>query len=90
MGALSTTGRLDALELGAAGELAAERETKFNVDFDFATILSSSCRILFDIASGQLAELKRVKLPFVSMSASWVFGVNIFDLDLWVQVDSVK
>ena len=24
------------------------------------------------------------------MSASWVFGVNIFDLDLGVQIDSVK
>ena len=24
------------------------------------------------------------------MSASWFFGVNIFDLDLWFQVDSVE
>ena len=24
------------------------------------------------------------------MSASWVFGVNIFDLDLEVQIDSIK
>ena len=34
-------------------------EVKFNVGFDFATIISSSvsCCILFDITSGQLAEL---------------------------------
>ena len=32
----------------------------------------------------------RVKLSVVSMSASLIFGVNIFDLDLWFQTDSVK
>ena len=32
----------------------------------------------------------RVKLAVVSMSASWFFGVNIIDLDLAVQVDSVR
>ena len=31
----------------------------------------------------------RVKLPSVRMSASWFFGVNVFDLDLGVQVDPV-
>ena len=102
LGALSILGRFDAPELGAEGELAAERETWFNVGFDFATILSSPvpCCILFDIASGQLAELKtlmlnrwrrlfhlsRVKLSFVSMSAScflvstyliWIFGSRL-------------
>ena len=30
-----------------------------------------------------------MKFPVVSMSASWVFGVNIFDLDLGVQIDSI-
>ena len=35
-------------------------------------------------------QSSRVKFPLVNMSASWVFGVNIFDLDLGVQVDSVK
>ena len=38
-------------------------------------------RILFDSS--------RVKLPFVSMSASW-FLVPTFDLDFGVLVDSVK
>ena len=32
----------------------------------------------------------RVKLPLVNKSATWVFGINIFDLDLWVQLDSIK
>ena len=98
--------RLDALELGAVGELAAERETRFNVGFDFATILSSPvpCCILFDISSGQLAELKvlilnrwrrlfhssRVKLPFVSMSASWFLVSTYLIWTFWFQVDSVK
>ena len=31
-----------------------------------------------------------VKLNLVNKSSSWVFGVNIFDLDFCVQVDSVK
>ena len=75
--------------------------------FDLATILSSPvpCCILFDIASGQLAELElkililnrwrrlfhssRVKLPFVSMSASW-FLVSTCLVWFWIQVDSVK
>ena len=74
------------------------RETKFIIGFDFALTLSSpapSC-VLFDIASRLLMELKwlmlnkhkrwflssRVKFPLVSMSASWFFGVNEFDLDL--------
>ena len=30
------------------------------------------------------------KLPWVKMSASWFFGVNIFDLDLEFQIDSVE
>ena len=85
--ALSISGRFDALELVAVGEVAAEHETKFNVGLDFATALSSHVPhcILFDIASEQLAELKmqimnrwrrlfcssRVKLSFVKLSTSW-------------------
>ena len=59
-GALNIPGRFDAFELGAVQELAAVCKTRFNVGFDFATILSSpvKCCILFDIASGQLAKLK--------------------------------
>ena len=60
LGALNIPGRFDAFELGAVEELAAVCKTRFNVGFDFATILSSpvKCCILFDIASGQLAKLK--------------------------------
>ena len=32
----------------------------------------------------------RVKFPFVNMSSSWFFGVNVFDLDLGVQIDSTS
>ena len=32
----------------------------------------------------------RVKLPLVRMSATLVFGVNTFDLDLWFQTVSVE
>ena len=76
------------------------------VGSDFATTPSSPvpCCILFDIASGQLAELDMlvtnrwrrlfhsslVKLPFVSMSASCFLVSNTSDLDFWVQVDAVK
>ena len=104
--ALSIPGRLDALELGAVGELAAERGTRFNVGFDFATILSSPvlCCILFDSTSGQLAELKKADIeqmekivPLITCESvlcqyvcELVFGANKFDLDSGVQVDSVK
>ena len=32
----------------------------------------------------------RVKFPLITMSASWVFGVNVFDLDLGVQIDAIE
>ena len=76
------------------------------IGFDFAVILSSpdSFCVLFDITSEQSAELKwlmlrkhkrwfhssRVKFPLVSMSASWFHGVNVFDLDFGVQIDSIE
>ena len=88
LGALSIPGRLDALQLSAVGELVTERGMRFNDDFDFVTFLSSPVPrcILFDVTSGQLAELKmlllnksrrfvhssRVKLSFVCLSASWL------------------
>ena len=64
LGALTIPGRLDALELGAVGEAAAEHETKFNFGFDFATILSSLALycIIFDIFLGQQAELQMLIL----------------------------
>ena len=106
LGALSIPGRFHALELGAAEELAAFCEKRFNVGFDFATILSSPvpCGILFDIVSGQLAELNmlkmnrwrrwfhssRVTLPFARKSASWFLVSTNSIWIFWVQVDSVK
>ena len=32
----------------------------------------------------------RVRFPFVSMSASWLFGVTVFDLNFGVQIDYTK
>ena len=32
----------------------------------------------------------RVKFPFGQYVCELVFGVNVFDLDLWVQIDSIK
>ena len=58
--ALSFSGLFDAIGPCTVEELVAACETKFNVGFDFATILSSpfsSC-ILFAIVSGKPAELK--------------------------------
>ena len=37
----------------------------------------------------KMIHSSRVKFPFISMSASW-FLVNVFDLDLGVQIDSIK
>ena len=31
-----------------------------------------------------------MKFPLVKMSASWVFGVDVFDLDLGVQINSIE
>ena len=88
------------------GSLTRYRETKFIIGFDFAVTLSSpeSFCVLFDITSEQLVELKRLmlnkhkrwfhssreKFPLVNMSASWFFGVDVFDLDFGVQIDSIK
>ena len=30
------------------------------------------------------------EVPLVSMSASWFFGVNVFDLDFGVQINSIE
>ena len=82
------------------------RDTKFIIGFDFAVTLSSptsSC-VLFDIASWLLMELKwlmpnkhKKMIPFITCEISLcqyvcelVLGVNVFDLDLGVQIDSIK
>ena len=93
------------LELGAVEELATTCETRFSVGFDFATIISfpfSSC-ILFDtVLAASRAEIANVEqtekmVPFITREIALChnvcelfFGVNVFDLDLWVQVDSAK
>ena len=92
-------------EASTFGSLALCRETKFIIGFDVAVTLSSpasSC-VLFDFASRQVVELKwlmlnkhkrwfhssRVKFP-CQYVCELVLGVNVFDLDLGSQIDSIK
>ena len=81
-------------------------ETKFTIGVDFAVTLTSlaSFCVIFDITSEQLAELKWLILnktqkmvPFITCEISLcqylcdlVLGVNVFDLDLGAQIDSIK
>ena len=65
--------------------------------------LESFC-VLFDITSEQLVELKwlmkkqaRKMIPFITCEISLgqydcelLFGSNVFDLDLGVQIDSIE
>ena len=96
----------DAAEASTFGSLTLYRETKFIIGFDFAVTLSSpaSSLVLFEIASRQLMELKWLMLnkhkkmvPFITCEISLcqyvcelVLGVNVFDLDLGVRIDSIK
>ena len=57
------------------------------------------CCILFDVSSGQLADIEQMEkiVPLITCEISLcqnvcelVLGVNVTDLDFWVQVDSVK
>ena len=83
----------DAVEASTVGSLTRHLDAKFIIGVDFAVTLSSpasSC-VLFDIALHLLMELKwlmlnihkrwfhssRVKVPFVSMSATW-FLVSMY------------
>ena len=34
--------------------------------------------------------VSRVKCPLIRMSASWLLGVDVLDLDLWVQINSIE
>ena len=79
---------------------------RFIIVLDFAVTRSSpdSCWARFAIAAVQAVELKwlilnkhnkwfhssRVKFPLVRTSASWFFGVDVLDLDLWFQIDSIE
>ena len=38
----------------------------------------------------QMISLITCDIPFVKMSASWFLGVDVFDLDFGVQIDSIK
>ena len=87
------SGLSDAVEDSADGAVSLLRAIKFIIGLDFAVTLSSadSFCVLFDITSEHSAELKwlmlnkhkrcfhssRVKLPLVSMSASW-FLVSMY------------
>ena len=89
----------------AVGDPAKVFETKFIVALDYARTLSSpvpSC-VLFAIVCSSLLELKlliltkrrrlfhssRVKLPF-GQNTMLVLGVNKFDLDFRVKINSVE
>ena len=99
-------GRFYALELGALGELATTCETKFSVSINFATIISSPVPCCIPFRNGlraagkaENADVKHMEkiVPLITCQIALcqfvcelVFGVDIFDLDLWVQTDSVK
>ena len=96
----SITGRFDALELGAVEEFATACETRFSVGFDFATILSAPVPHHF-VAAGRAenADTEQIEkmIPFIKCEIALCqyvceldFGVNIFDLDFGVLVDSVQ
>ena len=100
------SGPSDAVEDSADGAFPLLRAIRNIIGLDFVVTLSSldSFCVRFDITSQQLIELKwlilnkhnrwfhssRVKFLLVRMSASWFFGVNVFDLDFWVQIDSIE
>ena len=85
------------------GSLTLHRETKFIIGFCFAVTLSSlasSC-VLFDITlhGTEMADVEQTQkmIPFITCEISLcqyvcelVFGVNVFNLDLGVQIDSIK
>ena len=84
----------DAVEDSATGVLSLHRETKFIIGFDFAVTLSSpeSFCVLFDITSEHSAELKWLtcEISLGQHVCEFVYGVNVFDLDFGVQIDSVE
>ena len=96
----------DAVEASTVGSLTRHLDTKLVIGFDFAVTfssLASSC-VLFDIALTLLMELKwqmlnkhKKMVPLITCEISLcqcvcelVFGVNVFDMDLGVQVNSVE
>ena len=99
-------GLSDAADDRADGGLSMLRVIKLTIVLDFAVTLSSpdSFCVLFDITSEHSAELKwlmwnkhkrwfhssRVKFHLVNMSASWFFGINVFNWNFGVQIDSIN
>ena len=99
------TGFSNAVEASTVGSLTRHLDTKFVIGFDFAVTLSSlaSYCVLFDIALTLLMELNgyveqtQKMVPLITCEISLcqyvcelVFGVNGFDLDFGVQIDSIQ
>ena len=86
--------------------LSLHRETKFIIGFDFAVTLSSPESFLRSfrhhfrtICRTEMANGKQTQkmIPFITCEVSLgqyvcelVFGVNEFDLDFWVHIDSIE
>ena len=87
-------GLCDAVQASTSGVLSLHRETQFIVGLDFAVTLSSpeSFCVRFDITSQQVVELKWLtsEIALGQYVCELVFGVNVFDLDLGVQTDSIE
>ena len=99
-------GLCDAVETRTSGVLSLHRKTKFIIVFDFAVTLSSPESLLRSfrhhfrtIGRTEMANVKQTQkiMPFITCQISLgqyvcelVFGVNVFDLDLGVQIKSIK
>ena len=100
------SGHSDAVETSTVGSLTRHLGTKFVIDFDFTLTLSSSAPscVLFNIALTLLRELKwlmlnkhkrwihssRVNFSLCQYVCELILDVNVFDLDLGDQIDSIK
>ena len=99
-------GLSDAVEASTFGSLTRHLDTKFVIGFDFAVTLSSfasSC-VLFDIAltlvdGTEMANVEQTQkmVPLITCEISLcqclcelVLGVNVIDLNLGVQIQSIK
>ena len=96
----------DAVEASTSRVLSLHHETKFIIGFNFAETLSSpasSCvlfRHRFKTFDGtEMADVEQTQkmIPFITCEISLcqcvcelVLGVNVIDLDLGVQIDSIK
>ena len=92
-------GRFHALELDAVDKLATDCETKFGVGLDFVTIISPFRHRFRAADRAEVANVEQMEkvIPPITREivlcqyvCELVFEVHVFDLDLWVEVDSVK